>query len=372
MSTKRDYYDILGVARTASEEEIKKSFRRLAMKYHPDRNPDDDQGMAEERFKEAREAYEVLSDSRQRAMYDQFGHNASQHGQADGGPGFAGGMDFSEIFGDIFGDIFGGRRGGRQRGSDLQYNLEISLADAVFGKTVEISVPAYVMCPECHGSGARKGTKPVTCRDCEGHGQVRIQQGFFSVQQTCPTCRGRGSRVLDPCSVCRGKGRSQRVKKLSVKIPPGVDNGDRIRLNGEGEAGEQGGMSGDLYVQIHVKPHDIFTRDGLHLQCEVPVNFIAAALGGEIDVPTLNGRVKLKIPSETQSGKIFKLKGIGVPSVRGGSPGDLLCKVTIETPVNLTHKQKELLIQFSMTMSADNKHSPRSASWFERAKKFFE
>lgn len=366
--SKRDYYEILGLSRDATDEDIKKAFRRLAMKHHPDRNPGNK--VSEEHFKEAREAYEVLADSQKRAMYDQYGH-AGLGGFASGGGGM-GGMDFGDIFGDIFGNIFGGGRGGPQRGADLRYNLEITLAEAVFGHTVEINVPTHVACPECLGSGARKGAKPVTCSDCDGYGQIRMQQGFFSVQQTCPTCRGQGKVIKDPCSVCRGQGSRKQTKKLSVKIPPGVDTGDRIRLNNEGEMGDPGGAPGDLYVQINVRPHEIFARDGIHLQCEMPISFVTAALGGELDVPTLNGRVKLKIPHETQSGKVFRLKGMGVPPVRGGATGDMLCKVVVETPVNLTHKQKEWLQQFEKSLSEDNKHSPRSKSWFDQVKKFFE
>lgn len=365
--TKRDYYEVLGVSRNASDDDIKKAFRRLAMKYHPDRNPHDK--VAEEKFKEAREAYEVLADNRRRSAYDQFGHSAAQDASGFGGMG---GMNFSDIFGDIFGDIFSGGRAGPQRGADLRYHLETTLEQAVLGTTVEVVIPTQVLCSECSGSGARKGASPVTCNDCGGHGQIRIQQGFFSVQQTCPSCRGKGQLVLDPCSECRGKGRRKQTKKLSVKIPPGVDTGDRIRLSGEGEAGEPGAPPGDLYVQIAVKQHDIFERDATNLHCEVPISFVTAALGGELDVPTLTGRVKLKVPTETQSGKVFRLKGMGVPSVRGGGSGDLLCKVMVETPVNLTHKQRELLNQFEKTLSADNKHNPRSSSWFNKVKKFFE
>ncbi|HSW94175.1 MAG TPA: molecular chaperone DnaJ [Gammaproteobacteria bacterium] len=367
--TKRDYYEILGVSRNASDEEIKKAFRRLAMKHHPDRNPHDK--VSEEKFKEAREAYEVLADGRRRSAYDQFGHAAAD-GPGFGGMGGMGGMNFSDIFGDIFGDIFTGGRSGPERGSDLRYQMDITLENAVLGTTVEIAVPTQVTCTECSGTGARKGASPVTCNDCAGHGQVRIQQGFFSVQQTCPSCRGRGQLILDPCGECRGKGRRRQTKKLSVKIPKGVDTGDRIRLGGEGEAGEPGAPAGDLYVQITVKQHDIFGRDATNLHCEVPISFVTAALGGELDVPTLTGRVKLKIPAETQSGKVFRLNGMGVPSVRHGASGDLLCKVMVETPINLTHKQKELLNQFDKTLSSDNKHNPRSKSWFDKVKKFFE
>lgn len=365
--SKRDYYEVLGVSRNASKEEIKKAFRRLAMKHHPDRNPGDK--ASEESFKEAREAYEVLSDARKRSAYDQFGHQAN-----DMGGGFGGHGNFSDIFGDIFSDIFGGgRSAGPQRGADLRYNLDITLEQAVAGTTVELNVPTLVHCEDCHGSGARKGSSPVTCSDCAGYGQVRIQQGFFSVQQTCPTCRGKGKIVRDPCKACHGQGRKQKSKKLSVKVPAGVDTGDRIRLSNEGEAGDQGAPPGDLYVQINVKQHDIFEREGMDLHCEVPISFVIAAVGGELEVPTLKGRMKLKIPAETQSGKIFRLRGMGVPSVRGGGTGDVLCHVTIETPVNLNQKQKELLKEFEQTLSTENnKHSPRSSSWFDRVKHFFE
>lgn len=363
--SKRDYYEVLGISRNASEDEIKKAFRRLAMKHHPDRNPGDK--ASEESFKEAREAYEILSDSHKRAAYDQFGHSAQ-----DMGGGFGGSGNFSDIFGDIFSDIFGGGRAGPQRGADLRYNLDITLENAVSGSTIELTIPTLVHCDDCHGSGARKGASPVTCQDCGGHGQVRIQQGFFSVQQTCPTCRGKGKIIRDPCKTCQGKGRKKQTKKLSVKIPAGVDTGDRIRLSNEGEAGEYGASPGDLYVQINIKQHDIFEREGNDLHCEVPISFVTAAMGGELDVPTLKGRMKLKIPAETQTSKIFRLRGMGVPSVHGRGTGDLLCHVTIETPVNLNQKQKELLKEFEKTLSSDNTHSPKSNSWFDRVKHFFE
>lgn len=369
--TKRDYYEVLGVSSKASEEDIKKSYRRLAMKHHPDRNANDK--AAEEQFKQIREAYDVLSDKRKRALYDQFGHTGTE-----GAAGFRsaaggmGGMNFSDIFGDMFGDIFGGGRSGPQRGSDLYFNLEIRLEDAVFGKTAELNIPTLVACTVCHGSGARAGTSPVTCTDCGGYGQVRMQQGFFSVQQTCPTCYGKGRVVQSPCTSCHGRGRSKQTKTLSVKVPPGVDTGDRIRLSGEGEAGEAGALAGDLYIQIQVHPHPLFERDGKNLYCEVPISFVIAALGGELEVPTLNGRVKLKVPAETQSNKVFRVKGMGMPSVRGGGSGDLMCKVQVETPINLTAKQKELLAQFDKTMSVNNKHSPKSSTWFNKVKKFFE
>lgn len=369
--SKRDYYEVLGVSRDASEQDLKKSYRRVAMKYHPDRNPDDKK--AEEKFKEASEAYEVLSDQNKRAAYDQFGH-AGVEGAGGMGGGAGGGFgNFSDIFGDVFGDIFGGggaRRGGPSRGSDLRYTLDLTLEEAVKGTNVKISVPTLVACKTCDGSGAKPGTKPTTCTTCGGHGQVRMQQGFFSVQQTCPSCRGVGKIISDPCRDCSGQGHVEQTKTLSVKVPPGVDTGDRIRLAGEGEAGADGGPAGDLYVQVSVKDHEIFQRDGKNLYCEVPVSIIDAALGGELEVPTLDGRVKLKIPEETQTGKLFRLRSKGVAPVRGGSAGDLLCRVVVETPVNLSAKQKELLQEFHQSMSG-NTNSPRQNSWFEGMKNFF-
>lgn len=370
--TKKDYYEVLGVARNASESEIKTSYRKLAMKFHPDRNPDDKE--AEAKFKEAKEAYEILSDSRKRSAYDQFGHAGVDPSMGGGPQGF----DIGDIFGDIsdiFGDIFGGG-GGRarsQRGSDLVYNLELSLEEAVHGKTVEIRVPTWVGCEECSGSGAKKGTGPTTCKSCDGVGQVRVQHGFFTVQQTCPTCHGRGTVIGTPCSGCRGQGRVQQQKTLSVKIPAGVDTGDRIRLSGEGEAGAHGAPSGDLYVQVHIKHHAIFTRDVSDLHCEVPVDFVVAALGGELEVPTLNGKVILKIPAETQSGKQFRLRGKGIQSARTGRTGDLFCRIVVETPINLSAEQKQMLMEFSNSLQQEaGKHSPKSKSWFDGVKRFFE
>jgi len=376
--SKRDYYEVLGVAKNASEAEIKKAFKRMAMKYHPDRNPDDAE--AELKFKEAREAYDVLCDARKRAAYDQFGHAGVEGaGGMGGGPGgFGAGASFSDIFGDVFGDIFGGAAGARGgarvfRGADLRYDLELSLEEAVRGTTVKVRIPTMVACEVCEGSGAKPGTSATTCQTCGGHGQVRMQQGFFSLQQTCPTCRGTGQVVSDPCTNCRGHGRVQEHKTLSVRVPAGVDTGDRIRLAGEGEAGENGGPPGDLYVQIDVRTHPIFNRDGNDLHCDVPISFVTAALGGELEVPTLEGRVKLKVPPETQSGKLFRLRGKGVRSVRGGTVGDLLCRVTVETPVNLTARQKELLGEFEQTLEdAGDKHSPRATSWWDGVKKFFD
>jgi molecular chaperone DnaJ len=345
---KEDFYKLLGVEKNASDAELKKSYRRMAMKFHPDRNKDDP-GKAEAKFKQVKEAYEILSDPKKRAAYDQFGHAGVEQAMGGGPGGFGGGENFSDIFGDVFGDIFGGGGGGGRRrsnvqaGSDLRYNLELSLEEAVSGTDATVRVPVLVACDECHGSGAKKGSSPVTCSTCQGQGQVRMQQGFFSVQQTCPTCRGTGKQIKDPCGKCHGQGRVQEDKTLSVKVPAGVDTGDRIRLAGEGEAGVNGGPSGDLYVQVQVRDHSIFTRDGANLYCEVPISFPTACIGGELEVPTLNGKVKLKIPAETQTGKLFRLRGKGVKPVRGGAVGDLLCRVQIETPVRLTKEQKALL-----------------------------
>jgi molecular chaperone DnaJ len=369
--TKKDYYEVLQVSRNASEADLKKAYRRLAMKYHPDRNPGDKE--AEAKFKELGEAYEVLSDSRKRSAYDQFGHAGVDPSMGGGPQGF----DIGDIFGDIsdiFGDIFGGGGGSRaQRGSDLVYNLELSLEEAVHGKTIEIKVPTWVSCAECSGSGAKKGSGPTTCKSCNGMGQVRMQRGFFTVQQTCPDCHGRGSIISNPCPHCRGQGRIQQYKKLSVKIPPGVDTGDRIRLSGEGEAGMYGAPPGDLYVQIHLKEHPLFSRDGIDLHCEVPIDFVVAALGGELEVPTLDGKVMLKIPAETQSGKLFRLRGKGVQSAHSGRQGDLFCRVVVETPINLSSEQKDLLRQFAASLTqGGNKHNPKSKSWFDGVKRFFE
>jgi len=369
--SKRDYYEVLGVERSSTDQEIKKAYRRVAMKYHPDRNPDD--ADADAKFKEATEAYEVLLDKEKRQAYDQFGHAGID--QAMGGGGFQGGS-FSDIFGDVFGDIFGGgggRRSGPQRGSDLRYTLEVSLEEAVRGATTEIRVPSLQHCGTCDGTGAKPGTSPTTCGGCGGAGQVRMQQGFFQVQQTCPQCRGRGKTISDPCTDCRGQGLVEKTKTLSVKVPPGVDTGDRIRLSGEGEAGPAGGPAGDLFVQISVRQHPIFERDGRHLYCEIPINFADAALGGELEVPTLDERVKLKIPPETQTGKLFRLRGKGVKPVRGGAVGDLLCRAVIETPVNLTKDQKRLLEELRESIEeSGSEQSPKQSSWFEGVKSFFD
>ncbi len=365
--SKRDYYEVLGVSRDASAAEIKKAYRRVAMKHHPDRNPGNKE--SEDKFKEANEAFEVLSDDQKRGRYDQFGHDGVNP------QGGAGAGDFGDIFSDIFGDIFGGARGGGRsrvrKGADLRYNLELSLEDAVKGTTAKIRIPTAVECEECDGSGAEPGSEPVTCGTCNGMGQVRMQQGFFSVQQSCPRCGGSGKQVKNPCGKCHGRGAVEEQKTLSVKVPAGVDNGDRIRLTGEGQMGMHGGPPGDLYVQVSVREHKFFERDGRNLQCEVPISFVDAALGGELEVPTLDGRLKLKIPPETQTGKLFRLRGKGVTSVRGGPPGDLLCRVVVETPVKLTRRQKELLHEFQEIGDGEGrKQSPRKTSWFDGVKKF--
>lgn len=378
--SKRDYYEVLGVSRQASAEEIKKAYRKLAMKHHPDRNQGDK--ASEHQFKEAKEAYEILSDQQKRATYDRFGHagvDPSMGGGRQGGFQQGGFEDIFDIFGDIFGGGGGGRRGGGgqaaqgQRGADLRYNLELSLEEAVVGKTVQIKIPTYAKCEPCKGSGAREGSKPTTCSTCGGVGQVRMQQGFFTIQQTCPACHGQGTVIAQPCTNCHGQGRVKTTKTLSVKIPPGVDSGDRIRLAGEGEAGVHGGGSGDLYVQVHVREHPLFKREEENLYCEVPISFAVAALGGELEIPTLDGRVKLRIPEETQSGKLFRLRGKGMPIPHSSSHGDLLCRVIIETPVNLSDTQRELLQQFDLDCKNDKReHSPQSTSWFSSVKKFFE
>lgn len=370
--SKRDYYKVLDVARTATEVDIKKAYRRLAMKFHPDRNPNDHE--AEEKFKEAKEAYEVLTDEQKRAIYDQYGHEGLN--ARGGGGGFSASDAFSDIFGDVFGDIFGGGRrgGGRQvfRGADLRYDLELDLEQAVFGHKATVEFTTLGECEPCKGSGAAPGSKTASCDTCGGVGQVRMQQGFFAVQQTCPRCKGRGQVISQPCDSCLGQGRVRKKKSLSVEAPAGVDTGDRIRVAGEGEAGRNGGPPGDLYVEIRVREHPIFERDGSHLSCEVPISFAAATLGGTVEVPTLGGHVELKVPSETQSGRVFRLREKGVKPVRGGATGDLFCRVVVETPVNLTDEQRDLLRKFDESMHASARnHSPRERSWLDGVKRFF-
>ncbi len=377
MANKRDFYEILGLNRDASDDDIKKSYRKLAMKFHPDRNPDSKE--SEEKFKEAKEAYEILSTPDKRRAYDAYGH-AGVNPQVGGGPGGfgadAGG--FSEAFGDIFGEIFGGaggRRGGGQqvyRGSDLRYNMEISLEQAARGTETKIRIPALEACAVCSGTGARPGTKAKTCHTCNGVGQVRMQQGFFSIQQACPTCHGTGKVIPEPCTACDGVGRVKQHKTLSVKIPAGVDDGDRIRLTGEGEAGVNGGPPGDLYVVVQLKPHAVFQRDGADLHCEMPISFTVAALGGEISIPTLDGEAKIKIPAETQSGQTFRLRGKGIKPIRQTSRGDLMCRIAIETPVRLTDRQKELLRELEeISIKDGDKHNPRAKGFMDKVKDFF-
>jgi molecular chaperone DnaJ len=368
---KRDYYQVLEIQRTATDAEIKKAYRRLAMKHHPDRNSGDTS--SEDSFKEAKEAYEVLSDPQKRAAYDQFGHAGLE-------PGRGGGVDPGEVFGDIFGEVFGdifggGRRGGRQvfRGADLRYELELELEQAVFGHAAEIEITTLAECVTCGGSGAAKGSAPVRCTTCGGVGQVRMQQGFFAVQQTCSRCKGRGTIIDQPCDSCYGQGRLRRARTLQVKVPAGVDSGDRIRLSGEGEAGRNGGPPGDLYVEVAVRKHEIFEREGADLSCEVPIAFTTAALGGEVEVPTLGGHASIKVPTETQSGRVFRLKGQGVRPVRGGPTGDLYCRVVVETPVKLSAEQKDLLKKLDASLRKNAaQHNPRESTWLDGVKKFFD
>ena len=376
---KRDYYSVLGVNRDSSEDDIKKAYRKLAMKFHPDRNPDD-KG-SEEKFKEAKEAYEVLTEPKKRAAYDQFGHAGVDPSQGFG-RGFGGGPEgfggFADAFGDIFGEIFG-QQGGRGRGgsgvfrgADLRYNLDLALEEAARGAEVKIRIPTMDACETCHGSGAKPGTEPKTCPTCHGRGEVRVSQGFFSIQQTCPQCHGRGKVVSDPCPTCHGAGRLKKHKTLSVKIPAGVDQDDRIRLSGEGEAGVNGGPTGDLYVVVQLKPHAVFQREGADLHCEMPIGFATAALGGEIEIPTLDGHAKVKIPPETQSGQVFRLRNKGIRPVRGSVIGDLYCHVAVETPVKLTSRQKEILREFeAINLQDPAAHSPKQKSFFDKLKEFF-
>ncbi len=377
---KRDFYTVLGVNRDASDEDIKKAYRKLAMKHHPDRNPDDK--TSEEKFKEAKTAYEILSDAKKRAAYDQFGHAGVDASAGFGAAGARGGPEgfggFADAFGDIFGEIFGNAGGGRgrsngvYRGADLRYNLELTLEDAARGTEAKIRIPTMEGCATCHGSGAKPGTQPKTCPTCNGQGQVRVSQGFFSIQQTCPQCHGTGKIIPEPCATCGGVGRVKKHKTLSVKIPAGVDQDDRIRLSGEGEAGLNGGPSGDLYVVVSLKPHAVFQRDNSDLHCEMPISFATAALGGEIEIPTLDGHANIKIPVETQSGQVFRLRGKGIKGVRGGGHGDLFCHVAIETPIKLTSRQKDLLREFEAISAEDpGAHNPRAKNWFDRVREFF-
>jgi len=369
---KRDYYDVLEVNRDASDEDIKKAYRKLAMKWHPDRNPDNPK--AEEKFKEAKQAYEVLSEAGRRSAYDQYGHAGVDQAAAAGAGGAQAG--FGDMFSDIFGEIFGGGRQGRSnvfRGADLRYNLEISLEQAAHGFETKIRIPTLAACETCHGSGAKPGTQPTTCTTCRGSGQVRVSQGPFSIAQTCPRCHGSGRMVAHPCTACAGAGRLKHQKTLSVRIPTGVDEGDRVRLSGEGEAGVNGGPPGDLYVQVHLKPHPVFQRDHDDLHCEMPVSFAAAGLGGEVEVPTLQGSAKIHVPGGTQTGKTFRLRGKGIKGVRSQAPGDLFCHVVVETPVNLTARQRELLQEFETISQKDSaRHNPRAKGWFDKVKEFFE
>jgi len=372
--SKRDYYEVLGVARNAGDDDLKKAYRRCAMKHHPDRNPGD--AAAEAAFKECKEAYEVLADANKRRAYDQHGHAAFEHGMGGGagGPGYA---DMGDIFGDIFGNIFGGGGGGGsrapRRGADIGYVMELSLEEAVGGIEKQIEIPTLDACDTCEGSGSADG-KVENCTTCGGRGQVRFQRGIFSMQQTCPHCNGRGQSIANPCGDCHGQGRVERTKTLSVKIPAGVDNGDRIRLTGEGEAGPTGSPPGDLYVEVRVREHEIFQRDGDDLHCEVPIRISQAALGDTIRVPTLGGEVELRIPGETQSGKLFRLRDKGVKSVRSRKPGDLYCRAVVETPVNLTPEQRELLEKFEATFVGEGarKHSPRSSTFLDGVKGFWD
>ena len=374
--SKRCYYEVLGVARGASDPEVKSAYRRLAKECHPDRNPEDTR--AEVRFKEVSEAYEVLKDPQKRAAYDHFGHAAFEGGLGAGARGF--GPDFassmSDIFDDLFGEFMGGRRGGRQRssrerGADLRYNLEISLSEAYEGKTAQICVPTSVSCETCSGSGARAGTKPTSCPTCGGYGKVRASQGFFTIERTCPNCQGRGETIEDPCHSCRGSGRVTKERTLSVNIPPGVEDGTRIRLAGEGEAGLRGGPAGDLYIFLAIKPHEFFQRDGADIFCKVPISMTTAALGGQIEVPTVDGAAtRVKIPEGSESGKQFRLKGKGMPVLRSKVSGDMYIQVDVETPKNLTKHQRELLEEFERESHKET--SPESAGFFARVKDFFE
>ena len=372
---KRDFYEVLGVPKNASDEEIKKSYRKMAMKFHPDRNQDNGAKDAEVKFKEAKEAYEMLSDPQKRAAYDQHGHAGVDPNMRGGGEGFGG---FAEAFGDIFGDMFGQQRGrsggGRQvfRGGDLSYAMEVTLEEAAKGKDAQIRIPSHENCEVCSGTGAKPGTQAKTCGTCGGAGAVQMRQGFFSVQQPCPTCRGAGKTIADPCTACQGQGQIKKTKTLEVKIPAGIDGGMRIRSSGNGEPGTNGGPPGDLYIEIRLKKHDIFERDGDDLHCSVPISMVTAALGGEIDVPTLEGKAAIDMPEGTQTGKQFRLRGKGIKGVRGSYPGDLYCHITVETPVKLSEHQRKLLKELDESFKkGGSKHSPTGDSWTDRLKSFF-
>ena len=370
---KADFYETLGVAKDADDAALKSAYRKLAMKYHPDRNQGD--ASAEGKFKVLSEAYETLKDPQKRAAYDRFGHSAFEQGGAGGGQGFAGG-GFADIFEDIFGEMMGGRRrsgaaNGRERGADLRYNMEVSLEEAFAGKTAQIRVPSAVACGECSGSGAKPGTQATTCATCGGAGRVRAAQGFFSIERTCPTCNGRGQVIKTPCAKCAGAGRTTQERALSVNIPAGIEDGTRIRLTGEGEAGSRGGPSGDLYIFLSIKPHEFFQRDGADLYCKVPISMATAALGGQFEVSTLDGtQTRVKVPDGTQSGKQFRLKGKGMPVLRQPNMGDLYIQIAIETPTNLNKRQRELLEEFEKISSKEN--NPQSNGFFSRMKDFFE
>lgn len=372
--SEQDLYQTLGIEKNSSDADIKKAYRKLAMKYHPDRNPDD--SAAEQKFKSIQKAYAVLSDKQKRAAYDQFGH-AGVNPQGGMGGGFNTGDAFNDIFGDVFGDIFGGgrgqaRRSSAQRGSDLRYQVNLTLEQAVFGDKINVEIPSYNQCDSCTGSGAKEGTSATRCIKCDGRGAVRVQQGFFTLQQTCPECRGSGETIKDPCTICSGSGRKRTNRTIAIKIPAGVDNADRIRLSGEGEAGIKGGPSGDLYVDVTIKKHDIFEREGNHLICTIPISFGKAVLGGTVEVPTIDGAVNLSIPSETQSGKTFRLKGKGIKSYRENFFGDLYCVVQVETPVSLTDEQKEILRQFDRSVNDSNTdHRPNKKTWTDSVSDFF-
>ncbi len=365
---KRDCYEVLGVDRQVSEADLKQAYRRLAMKYHPDRNKGDPE--ADRKFREIQEAYGILSDSEKRSLYDRFGHDAVGASGASGTAGAAGG--FEDIFGDVFGEMFGRAGRGRTdpRGADLAYRVELDLEEAVFGVTREVDVEMATQCDACDGSGCAPGTHPETCPTCQGRGEVVVQQGFFTLRQACPKCHGEGRTIRVPCHDCHGAGRVRKTRTLRVKIPAGVDQGDRIRLSGEGEAGMRGGAAGDLYVEVRVRPHRLFQREGSDLHCDVPISFATAALGGTVEVPTLDGHVNLKIPPETQTGVALRLRGKGVRSVRNSSLGDMICTLAVETPVNLNEGQRQILEDLEASLTGNEVHSPRADSWLKRGRHF--